>query len=77
MLYVAETPVQTVSLPLMDAGAYGAPTVTDRLTGGEASPQAFLATTDTAPPTEPAVPALATMDVVLEVPVHPLGNVQM
>jgi hypothetical protein len=70
---VAELPEQTVALPLMDPGAGGAPTHTAILVAGEV-PQAFEAVTVTFPPVAPAV---AVIEAVLELPVHPTGNVQV
>jgi hypothetical protein len=66
-------PAQTVALPLMVPGVGGAaPTDTVRLAAGDV-PQAFEAATVTVPPVGPAV---AVMEFVAEVPVHPPGNVQ-
>jgi hypothetical protein len=70
---MAEVPAQTVSLPLMEAGAGGVPTQTARLVAGE-SPQAFEAATVTFPPFESAV---ARMEVESEAPDHPLGRTQV
>jgi hypothetical protein len=72
MLYVAGVPAQAVSLPMMAPGAGGGPTHAARLAAGDI-PQAFVAATVTLPP---AGPAVAVMEVLLEIPVHPPGNVQ-
>jgi hypothetical protein len=74
MLKVAVVPVQTVSMPLMAAGAEGAAmTDTVRLEGDEVS-QSFTAATVTAPP---AGPAVTVMEVLSETPVQPSGSVQV
>jgi hypothetical protein len=74
MRYVLSVPAQTVSLPLMEPSVGGAAlTDTVRLAAGDVS-QAFEAATVTLPPADPAA---AVMEVALEVPVHPGGNVQM
>jgi hypothetical protein len=58
----------------MEAGAEGGfVTVTARVSGGE-EPQPLPAVTAMVPP---AVPAVALMEVVFELPVHPGGRVQV
>jgi hypothetical protein len=71
---MAELPLHTLLLPLMEAGAEGfSLMVTARVSGGE-EPQPLQAVTAMVPP---AVPAVAVMEVVFELPVQPGGRVQV
>lgn len=74
MLYVFELPEQTMVLPLMLPGVAGMVfTVTDNdCTADE--PQLLFADTVTFPL---VVLAVAVMELVMEVPAQPLGNVQV
>ena len=69
-----DVPWQTVAKPDIVPGWAGA-VITDTIRVlAVLVPQVFVAVTDIVPP---VVPAVAVIDVVLELPVHPDGNVQV
>ena len=74
MLYVFVLPEQTVAAPVIAPGMAGMLfTVTANVCAAD-DPQLALATTEISPP---AALAVAVMDMVVEVPVQPEGNVQV
>ena len=74
MLYVLEEPWQTDVSPVIDPGCAGAE-VTERLNVlAVLVPHALVAVTEIFPPLEPAVAAI---EVEVELPVQPDGNVQL
>jgi len=74
MLYVLDDPWQTDVSPVMDPGCAGAE-VTDRLNVlAVLVPHAFDAVTEMVPPVAPAVAAI---EVEVELPVQPEGNVHV
>ena len=74
MLYVLELPEQTVALPVMDPGVVGTPVIVTANACAADVPHALVAVTEILPPVALAV---VVIDVVVDVPVQPPGNVHV
>lgn len=74
MLYGLGVPEQMVAVPVMTPGAAGVVFTTIASVAAAELPQALLAVTVMLPPVELAV---AVIELVVDVPVQPLGNVHV
>jgi hypothetical protein len=74
MLYDWDVPWQTDVLPEIEPGSEGMEETLTLKVLGELDPQVLLAVTEIVPPLEPA---LQFMDVLEELPLHPLGKDQV
>ena len=74
MLYVCAVPEQTADAPLMVAGCAGTAFTPTARVCAALVPQVLLAVTVMFPPVAPAV---ALIELVVDVPLHPPGNVHV